>query len=119
MGRACYAWNEGSSCHRGTPPEKERCPDSKDNLQQFFQHKARERIETNIRWKRRKYTHNGGAAYRLFWSTHYNRCIFFSVRKIDSPGRSEIFFPRSIPNRLSVPQVLVICRRIFLKKKST
>src|SRR2546428_13998608 len=60
MGRACYAWNEGCSCHQGTPPEKERCPDSKDNLQQFLQHKARERIETNIRWKRRKYTHNGG-----------------------------------------------------------
>src|SRR5437899_11765470 len=80
MGRACYAWNEGCSCHQGTPPEKERCPDSEDNLQQFLQHKARERIETNIRWNRRKYTHNGGAAYRLLCPTHYSRRLIPRVR---------------------------------------
>src|SRR2546426_11035115 len=110
MGRACYAWNEGCSCHQGTPPEKERCPDSKDNLQQFLQHKARERIETNIRWKRRKYTHNGGAAYRLLCSTHYNRCSLSRIRKIDRRGRSENFYPVTIPSQLTEPQELVLCR---------
>src|SRR3989442_10794391 len=117
MGRACYAWNEGCSCHQGTPPEKERCPDSKDNLQQFLQHKARERIETNIRWKRRKYTHNGGSAYRFFCSTHYNPCILPRVRKNYCRGRSGIFYPVTIPKRPTITQILVLGRRIAFKKK--
>src|SRR2546426_10635616 len=112
MGRARYAWNEGSSRHQGTPPEKERCPGSEDNLQQFLQHKARERIETNIRWKRRKYTHNGGSAYRLLCSTHYNPCILSRVRKNYRRGGSGIFYPGTVPSRLSVPPNLVLCRRI-------
>src|SRR5207245_8062857 len=116
MGRACYAWNEGSSCHQGTPSKKERYPDSEDNLQQLLQHKARERIETNIRWKRRKYTHNGGSAYRLLCPTHYSRCILSRIRNIDRRGRSELFHRVTVPSRLTVPQVLVLGRRITFKK---
>src|SRR2546428_3138169 len=119
MGRACYAWNEGSSRHQGTPSKKERCPGSEDNLQQFLQHKARERIETNIRWKRRKYTHNGGAAYRLLFSPHHNPCLSPRGRKIYSPGRRGLFYPGTVPSRLSIPPSLVLCRRIVFKKKNT
>src|SRR2546428_7254550 len=93
MERACYAWNEGSSRQQGTPSKKERCPGSEDNLQQFLQHKARERIETNIRWKRRKYTHNGGAAYPLFCSPHHHPCILSRVRKIYLPARTVPLHP--------------------------
>src|SRR2546425_6101456 len=106
MGRACYAWNEGCSCHQGTPPEKERCPDSKDNLQQFLQHKARERIETNIRWKRRKYTHNGGAAYRILFSDHYNRCILSRVRNNYRRGGSGLFYRCKVQTKLTVHHVV-------------
>src|SRR2546427_12663556 len=93
MGRACYAWNEGSSCHQGTSSKKERYPDSEDNLQQLLQHKARERIETNIRWKRRKYTHNGGASYLTVLLKKKNRCNFSRVRKNDPPRSNEFFLP--------------------------
>src|SRR2546422_10052292 len=99
MGRACYAWNEGSSRHQGTPPEKERRPDSKDNLQQFLQHKARERIETNTRWKRRKYTHNGGAAYPFLCSTHYKRRPLSRIRKNELPGSRSLLYLVTIPKR--------------------
>src|SRR2546428_1245190 len=119
MGRACYAWNEGSSRHQGTPSKKERCPGSEDNLQQFLQHKARERIETNIRWKRRKYTHNGGSAYPLLCSPHHSPSLLFRIRKIYRPGRSEHFYPVTVTRRLSVTQILVLCRRIIFKKNST
>src|SRR5438093_7040820 len=115
MGRACYAWNEGSSRHQGTPPEKERRPDYKDNLQHFLQHKARERIETNTRLKRRKYTHNGGSAYRLLCPTHYSRRLLPRIRNIDRRGCSELFHRVTVPSRLTVPQVLVLGRRIAFK----
>src|SRR2546427_11076846 len=108
MGRACYAWNEGSSRHQGTPSKKERCPGSEDNLQQFLQHKARERIETNIRWKRRKYTHNGGSAYRLLCSTHNTPCILLRVSKINIHGTSEIPHLQTEPRRASTTSHLVI-----------
>src|SRR2546427_3867381 len=101
MGRACYAWNEGCSCHQGTPPEKERCPDSKDNLQQFLQHKARERIETNIRWKRRKYTHNGGVADRMLCSPHHNPCHVPRGSKNYSRSGRAILFRGSVTKRLT------------------
>src|SRR2546428_5158414 len=119
MERACYAWNEGSSRQQGTPSKKERCPGTEDNLQQLLQHKARERIETNIRWKRRKYAHNGGSPYRLLCPTHYSRCILPRIRNIDRRGRSELFHRVTVPRRLTVPQVLVLGRRITFKKDST
>src|SRR2546425_9396644 len=107
MGRACYAWNEGCSCHQGTPPEKERCPDSKDNLQQFLQHKARERIETNIRWKRRKYTHNGGSADKQLFPPHYTPCALPPPRHIKRPGRRDLSNRGSLPTGSTSPPDLV------------
>src|SRR5207245_3910077 len=111
MGRACYAWNEGSSCHQGTPPEKERCPGSEDNLQQLLQHKARERIETNIRWNRRKYTHNGGSAYRLLCPTYYSRRLLPRIRNDNRRGRREIFQLVTVSRRVTISQVLVFVGR--------
>src|SRR2546425_9935665 len=108
MGRACYAWNEGSSRHQGTPPEKERRPDSKDNLQQFLQHKARERIETNTRWKRRKYTHNGGTPHPLLCPRHPNPPPLPRTRKKECPRRPELFYPHTETPARTVPQCLVM-----------